>query len=62
MANSKSAYLRQKTLLKTLKNQDYTVATVYIGLTVGGVEPIGNGYARIGPPSVGDISEIDGAC
>jgi hypothetical protein len=44
---AKSTYLAQKVLLKNLKNQDYTVASVYVGATIGGVEVSGGGYARV---------------
>ncbi len=45
--NSKTNWLERRTLLKNLKNQDYTIANVYYGVTVGGVEVSGGGYARL---------------
>jgi hypothetical protein len=44
---AKSADLARKVLLKNLKNQDYTVGALYLGVTIGGVEVSGNGYARV---------------
>ncbi|HWR51228.1 MAG TPA: hypothetical protein VN428_08985 [Bryobacteraceae bacterium] len=46
MANSKTQYLEAAFLNKVLKDVDFTVPGVFIGLKVGGVEVAGNGYAR----------------
>lgn len=44
---AKSSYLSKKFLRKVFKNEDFTVSTVYVGATIGGVEVSGNGYARV---------------
>jgi len=47
MNTSKTQWLERKILRKVLRNEDFTIERVYVGLTVAGVEISGGGYVRL---------------